>query len=189
MEFNSHTDMIVRVAVGLVNELTPGERRGRPFPSPPDLAAAAAEGLRTGYPGHREVTEAEAAEFAEIAVRLRAVFEAVAAGDIDAAALRVNALLEETRARPLLQRHDGEPWHLHFHGPGGTVAGDWAASCATGLAIVLGGEFRDRLGVCTAPHCDRVYVDVSRNGTRRFCGTACQNRVKTAAFRARGRDA
>ncbi|MFF0307100.1 CGNR zinc finger domain-containing protein [Streptosporangium sp. NPDC004379] len=179
------------MAVGLVNALTPGEARGRPHPAPADPAAAAAaatEGVRTGHPGHREVTEAEAAELAGIAARLREVFVAVAAGDIDAAARQVNALLEETRARPLLQRHDGEPWHLHFHGPGGTVAGDWGASCATGLAIVLGGEFHDRLGVCTAPHCDRVYVDVSRNGTRRFCGTACQNRVKTAAFRARNRD-
>ncbi|GIH97196.1 CGNR zinc finger domain-containing protein [Planobispora siamensis] len=189
MDFNSHTDAIVRVAAGLVNELTPGERRGRPFPPPPDLAAAATEGLRTGYPGHREVTEEEAGELAGIAVRLRAVFTAVAAEDIDAAADEVNRLLEDTRARPMLQRHDGEPWHLHFHGPGGTMAGDWAASCATGLAIVLGTEFHDRLGVCTAPHCDRVYVDVSRNGTRRFCSTTCQNRVKTAAFRARGKGA
>ncbi|MET8339418.1 CGNR zinc finger domain-containing protein [Streptosporangium canum] len=189
MDFNSHADAIVRVAVGLVNELTPGERRGRafPLPLPRELAAAAAEGLRAGYPNHREVTEGEAGELVEIAARLRGVFDAVATGDIDAAALQVNGLLEETRARPLLDRHDGEPWHLHFHGPGGTMAGDWAASCATGLAIVLGSEFHDRLGVCTAPHCDRVYVDVSRNGTRRFCGTACQNRVKTAAFRARGR--
>ncbi|MEU7983330.1 CGNR zinc finger domain-containing protein [Streptosporangium canum] len=187
MDFNSHADAIVRVAVGLVNELTPGERRGRAFPLPRDLVAAAAAGLRTGYPNHREVTEGEAGELAEIAARLRGVFDAVATGDVDAAALQVNGLLEETRARPLLDRHDGEPWHLHFHGPGGTMAGDWAASCATGLAIVLGSEFHDRLGVCTAPHCDRVYVDVSRNGTRRFCGTACQNRVKTAAFRARGR--
>jgi predicted RNA-binding Zn ribbon-like protein len=30
-----------------------------------------------------------------------------------------------------------------------------------------------------------VYVDTSRNGTRRFCSTTCQNRVKTAAFRSR----
>jgi predicted RNA-binding Zn ribbon-like protein len=30
-----------------------------------------------------------------------------------------------------------------------------------------------------------VYVDVSRNGTRRFCSTTCQNRVKAAAFRKR----
>jgi len=55
----------------------------------------------------------------------------------------------------------------------------------TGLAIAVGGEYCDRLGVCTAPHCDRVYVDTSRNGTRRYCSTSCQNRVKTAAFRAR----
>lgn len=189
MNFNSHSDAVVKVAVGLVNSLTPGERRGRPLPPPADPAAAATEGLRTGYPDHRPATEAEGAELAEVAQRLRAVFEAVAAGDVDAAAGRVNALLEETRARPTLQRHDGEPWHLHFHGPGGTMAGDWAASCATGLALVLGSEFHDRLGVCTAPHCDRVYVDVSRNGTRRFCSTACQNRVKTAAFRARGKTA
>jgi predicted RNA-binding Zn ribbon-like protein len=39
--------------------------------------------------------------------------------------------------------------------------------------------------VCTAPRCDRVYVDTSRNGTRRFCSTTCQNRVKAATFRER----
>jgi predicted RNA-binding Zn ribbon-like protein len=27
-------------------------------------------------------------------------------------------------------------------------------------------------------------VDTSRNATRRFCSTACQNRVKAASFRA-----
>ncbi|GGP10772.1 CGNR zinc finger domain-containing protein [Nonomuraea glycinis] len=187
MDFNSHTDGVIKVAVGLVNSLTPGERRGRPAPPPADVAAAATEGLRVGYPEHRPATEAEAAELVEVALRLRAVFAAVAAGDLDTAALRINALLVETDARPMLQRHDGEPWHLHFHGPGGAMAGDWAASCATGLALVLGSEFADRLGVCTAPHCDRVYVDVSRNGTRRFCSTPCQNRVKTAAFRARSK--
>ncbi|GAA2388074.1 CGNR zinc finger domain-containing protein [Nonomuraea africana] len=185
VEFNSHNDGVVLVAVGLVNALTPGERRGRPFPVPADLPAAATEALRNGYPNHHEIAEGDAGELAKVAARLRVVFEAVSSGDIDTAAGQINHLLDETRARPRLDRHDGEPWHLHFHGPGGTMAGDWAASCATGLAIVLGSEFHDRLGVCTAPHCDRVYVDVSRNGTRRFCSTACQNRVKTAAFRAR----
>ncbi|WP_043624840.1 CGNR zinc finger domain-containing protein [Nonomuraea candida] len=189
MNFNSHTDAVVRVTVSLVNELTPGERRGRAFSVPRDLGAAATEAVRAVYSANREITEAEGAELAEVAARLRTVFTALAGNDIDSAAIQVNALLEETRARPMLERHDGEPWHLHFHGKGGTVAGEWAASCATGLAIVLGSEFSDRLGVCTAPHCDRVYVDVSRNGTRRFCSTACQNRVKTAAFRARSRSA
>ncbi|MGI9093544.1 MAG: CGNR zinc finger domain-containing protein [Mycobacteriales bacterium] len=30
-----------------------------------------------------------------------------------------------------------------------------------------------------------MYVDVSRNGTKRFCSTACQSRVKSASHRAR----
>ncbi|WP_308169500.1 CGNR zinc finger domain-containing protein [Acrocarpospora catenulata] len=172
------------VAVALVNTLTPGERRGRPYRIPEGEArrAAVAEALRM----RREITEEEADELERYAARLRQVFDAVAAGDLDRAAGRLNRLLRDTEARPHLDRHDGEPWHLHFHGTGGTLGGDWAASCATGLAIVLGSELHDRLGVCTAGRCDRVYVDVSRNGTRRYCSTACQNRVKTAAFRDRG---
>ncbi|WP_308210492.1 CGNR zinc finger domain-containing protein [Actinomadura luzonensis] len=176
------------MTVALVNALTPGEQRGRPHPSPADAGAAATAALRSVYGSYREITAADGAELAAVAGRLREVFAAVDAGDVDSAATTVNALLEEFHARPMLERHDGEPWHLHFHGKGGTTAGEWGAGCATGLAIVLGSEFADRLGVCTAPHCDRVYVDVSRNGTRRFCSTACQNRVKTAAFRARGRE-
>ncbi|GAA1306609.1 hypothetical protein Psi02_24290 [Planotetraspora silvatica] len=187
MNFNSHTDGVVAVAVGLVNALTAGEARGRPHLAPggEEQAAAATQALRIGGRHYAEVTAEEAAELTDVAAALRVVFESVARGDADEAARQVNTLLKETDARPHLDRHDGEPWHLHFHGTGGTRAGDWAASCATALAVVLGGDLFDRLGVCTAPHCDRVYVDVSRNGTRRFCSTACQNRVKTAAFRAR----
>ena len=187
MNFTSHVDAVVTVAVSLVNALTPGQARGRRYelPAGTDLAAAVTAALRTGRPGTRSVTTGEAAALAETAVQLRAVFDAVNAGAVDAAASQVNSLLAVTGARPQLDRHDGEPWHLHFHGSTDTVAQGWAAGCATGLAVVLGTELYDRLGVCTAPRCDRVYVDVSRNGTRRFCSTSCQNRVKAAAFRAR----
>jgi predicted RNA-binding Zn ribbon-like protein len=183
VNFNSHTDLAVGLAVRSVNTLTPGERRGRPY-VPPEGAARHEALLESGM---GDLGDRDATELTELAAELRVVFTAAAEGDIDVAARQINHLLEVTRARPHLDRHDGEPWHLHFHGTGGTVSADWVAGLATGLAVVLGGEFHDRLGVCTAPHCDRVYVDVSRNGTRRFCSTACQNRVKTAAFRARGR--
>jgi predicted RNA-binding Zn ribbon-like protein len=106
-------------------------------------------------------------------------------GRVDEAAGLVNAMLGRTGARPMLDRHDDQPWHLHFHAADETLVNGWAAGCATGLAVVLGSELHDRLGICTAPRCDRVYVDTSRNGTRRYCSTSCQNRVKTAAFRAR----
>ncbi|HEY2508550.1 MAG TPA: CGNR zinc finger domain-containing protein [Streptosporangiaceae bacterium] len=187
MNFNSHVDAVVSVAVSLVNVLTPGESRGHRYQPPggQEKQAAVTGALRAGQPAARLVTAAEAADLTETAAQLRAVFDAVDAGHVDAAAKQVNALLAATGAHPQLDRHDGEPWHLHFHGRTDSLADGWAAGCATGLAVVLGTDLYDRLGVCTAPRCDRVYVDVSRNGTRRFCSTACQNRVKAAAFRAR----
>ena len=187
MNFNSYTDVVITVTVELVNALTPGMRRGRPYAPPGDaeLRAAVTAALRAGGPPTPGVTLDQATRFAGVAAELRAVFESVAGGDVDAAAIEVNRLLRTTGARPQLDRHDGEPWHLHFSGLADEMVTGWAAGCATGLAVVLGSDPYGRLGVCTAPGCDRVYVDVYRNGTRRFCSTACQNRVKTAAFRAR----
>ena len=187
VNFNSHTDLVVGVAVALVNLLTEGEDRSRKYlPPDGDERVEKITAVFKSAGGRRPVTLAEADDFGQVAADLRAVFESVAAGDLDAAAVGVNAMLDDTGARPALERHDGEPWHLHFHSADETsMVKGWQAGCATGLAIVLGGELYDRLGVCTAPHCDRVYVDTTRNGSRRFCSTACQNRVKAAAFRER----
>jgi predicted RNA-binding Zn ribbon-like protein len=179
-------DAVVTVAVQLVNALTPGEARGRPY-QPPGGAAlpvAVTASLRAARPDTPEVSPHEAAGFRAVAEAIRAVFDAVAADRTDEAARLVNEMLARSEARPRLDRHDGEPWHLHFHGAEDSLVTGWAAGCATGLAIVLGSDQQGRLGVCAAPRCDRVYVDISRNATRRFCSTACQNRVKAAAFRA-----
>lgn len=179
-------DAVVSVAAGLVNTLTPGCAHGREYEPPTDdrlvqaVNAVLSAGRRT-----RALSWEEAAGLIVVASELRAVFAAADEGAVDEAAGLVNVMLERTGARPVLERHDDEPWHLHFHSAGRSAADGWAASCATGLAVVLGSELYDRLGVCTAPRCDRVFVDTSRNGTRRYCSTSCQNRVKTAAFRAR----
>ena len=187
MNFNSHTDRVVAVAVSLVNTLTAGEACGHGYATPtgPDLRRAATAVLQAASPRTPELSGTEAAQLSELAAKLRVVFAGVAAGDVDAAAHQVNALIAEAGAHPWLDRHDGEPWHLHYQGTQDSLVTGWAAGCAAGLAVVLGSDLRGRIGVCTAPRCDRVYVDASRNGTRRFCSTSCQNRVKTAAFRAR----
>ena len=186
MEFDSHTSDVVEYAVALVNDVTAGERHGRPFAAPAGAALVAA--VRAAVSPDRDPNRPNAADAAELAgwaMRLRGVVELVDRGDVDAACVELNAIMRETEAVPTLSRHDGEPWHLHFHGSDVAWALSWAASMATGLAIVLGNAAIDRLGLCNAPACDRVYIDISRNGTRRFCSTACQNRVKAAAFRAR----
>ncbi len=187
MNFSSHVDAIITVAVELVNALTPGEAHGRTYlpPAGQELAALATGALRAGRADTRDVSPDEAAELGDLAWALRLVFTDVAAGRLDGAAGQVNELLAQTGARPHLDRHDGEPWHLHFHGATDSLVTGWAAGCATGLAVVLGSELYGRLGICVAGRCDRVFVDTSKNGTRRFCSTTCQSRVKAATFRAR----
>lgn len=186
MDFDSHASNVVEYAVAVVNAVTPGERHGRPFIAPTGDALVAA--VRDAVPPSRTPdlpTLADATEMASWAVRLRVVVELLDADDVDTACTEVNAIMRETGAVPTLARHDNEPWHLHFHAPDAAWAVGWTASMATGLAVVLGNPAVDRLGLCNAPACDRAYIDISRNGTRRFCSTACQNRVKAAAFRAR----
>ena len=98
---------------------------------------------------------------------------------------RSTQLLIDTNARPQLDRGKDRPWSLHFHGPDehSPTAGPPDVPPVSPLA--LGSDLAGRLGVCAAPQCDRVFVDVSRNAQRRFCSPQCQSRVKAAAHRAR----
>jgi predicted RNA-binding Zn ribbon-like protein len=187
--FDSHVELLLEAAVSFVNELTDGERRGKPFAAPRGeellVAAAAAIPGRAQAPRPTRLPAVSAEQLADAAREMRGVFEAMEEGRVDDAATVVNELLRETGARPQLDRVPGEPWQVHFHGSDDTYGVGWTAGCATALALAVGSELAGRLGVCTAPHCDRVYVDASRNAVRQFCSAPCQSRVKAAAFRAR----
>jgi predicted RNA-binding Zn ribbon-like protein len=187
--FDSHVGTLLSVAASLVNALTDGDQHGRRYTAPTgaDLPRAVAAALPppADRTGPVEVRPAEAARLADTARQLRTVFEAVDEDRIADAAGTVNALLHSTGARPQLDLAPGEPWQVHFHGSDDSLAVGWGAGCATALALAIGSSLAGRLGVCGAPQCDRVYVDTSRNGVRQFCSTACQSRVKAAAFRAR----
>ncbi|ATZ27699.1 CGNR zinc finger [Streptomyces lavendulae subsp. lavendulae] len=186
--FDSHVAVLLEQAVALVNALTDGEARGRPYTAPrgaelADAIEAAVPRAAASLP--RAVDAAQAEYFVAAAGRMREVFRAMQDGEVDAAAVTVNDLLRDTGARPRLDRSAGEPWQMHFHGPDDSFAAGVNAAGATALALAVGGGLAGRLGVCRADRCDRVYVDTSRNAARQFCSTACQNRAKAAAFRAR----
>jgi predicted RNA-binding Zn ribbon-like protein len=189
LRFDSHIELLLEAAVSLVNELTDGERHGRPYAAPTgqELLAVAAAALpargRVRVP--EQVSSENAACLTHAAQVMRGVFDAMHEGRVDDAAAGINGLLQSTGARPQLDRVAGEPWQVHFHGSSDTYGVGWSAGCATALALAVGSDLAGRLGVCSAPHCDRVYVDASRNSARRFCSASCQSRVKAAAFRAR----
>jgi len=189
VDFGSHVDGVVLATAGLVNVVCPGERQGRPYAVPDGAALGKALGaaLRLASPDASDPITRRRPALLELGALVRPVFVMVDDGDDDAAAVRVNDLLARYRPTPALRRHDGQPWHLHFHGPEPTDPTGWGGAVSVAMATVLGSEYADRLGVCAAPSCDRVFVDVSRNGTKRFCTEACQSRVKAAAHRARQR--
>jgi predicted RNA-binding Zn ribbon-like protein len=104
---------------------------------------------------------------------------------VDDAAELVNTLLREAGALPQLVRHDGWDYHLHATSPAVPLASRLAVEAAKAdVDVIRSGELA-RLRHCAAEDCDHVHVDLSKNRSRRFCGTTCANRVNVAAYRSR----
>jgi predicted RNA-binding Zn ribbon-like protein len=61
---------------------------------------------------------------------------------------------------------------------------DWfGARAARGLAELVIAYGIERLHMCAADDCLRAVVDVSRNGTRRYCSRTCANRTNSRRHR------
>jgi predicted RNA-binding Zn ribbon-like protein len=190
MLFDSHVTTLLETTVALVNRLTPGLDGGQDAPVPDDertLRVAVREAINSqGYDVQlRRVSAEDARAISSVVTESRRVIEDIDAGDLARAAKRTNVLLRRTGARPQLDTHGPGVWNLHFHGPDDSFGIGWSAGIAAGLAMALGTSDAGRLGVCEAERCDRVYLDTSRNGGRRFCSARCQSRTKAAAHRAR----
>jgi predicted RNA-binding Zn ribbon-like protein len=118
--------------------------------------------------------------------RLDAVAVACESGDDDAAIEMLNKLLADTGAVPQIVAHDGRGPHVHVSRPAAPLSDRIAAHLAMGLAeLVVAGESQ-RVRNCASPACQDVFVDLSRNRSRRYCDSrTCGNRLHVAAYRAR----
>jgi len=118
--------------------------------------------------------------------RLDAIAASCESGDDEAAVEMLNALLAETGAVPQIVAHDGRGPHIHVSRTAAPLADRIAAHLAMGLAeLVVSGE-SERVRSCASPSCREVFVDLSRNRSRRYCDSrTCGNRLHVAAYRAR----
>jgi predicted RNA-binding Zn ribbon-like protein len=183
VEFAHYLDAPVALAVDLVNSHSPVS--GREDLADPDQLASFLEGHQVSWDGRASARDLE--QVRQVRARLRKVFEAP---DHGTAAGLLNRLLTSSGANPQLTDHDGNPWHLHYTPPR-TPLGAWlAADAAMALAVVIVEGGFDRLRVCEAERCRDVFVDRSRNRSRRYCSPEiCGNRASVAAYRARQRAA
>ena len=99
---------------------------------------------------------------------------------------RLNALLALASPKPYATDHDGE-LHLHYARPDAGALEQLTTTVAMGLSQVVVQHGWQRLGVCSAEGCGHVYVDTSRNASRRYCSNTCASRSTVAAYRARRR--
>ena len=182
MRFDSYTDRSVAVAVDLVNSLE--TVKGIEHLDAPQALAAFLHDH--GMHPSRRPAEADVEEVRVLRERLRRVFEAASPGEATAI---LNELLDEARAHPQLAAHDGEPLHIHYAPTDAPIARHLAATAAMGLAVAMAEGGFERLGVCAWERCRDVFVDVSRNRSRRYCDPAvCGNRATAAAYRARRKE-
>jgi predicted RNA-binding Zn ribbon-like protein len=99
---------------------------------------------------------------------------------------RLNDLLALASPKPYATDHDGE-LHLHYARPDAGALEQLTTTVAMGLSQVVVQHGWQRLGVCSAEGCGNVYVDTSRNASRRYCSNTCASRSTVAAYRARQR--
>lgn len=82
----------------------------------------------------------------------------------------------------------GEGHHLHFETEEDSPARWFDALTAMGLTVDLMECGYGRFGRCNSSTCDDIYVDKSRNRSRRHCSDTCTTRQNVAAHRARRRE-
>jgi predicted RNA-binding Zn ribbon-like protein len=159
--------------------------RGRDGEELRDLAALQAMADKYAFAGVRGET-GDLRRALDYRARLDGIVTSCEAGDEEGAIAQINAVLAQTGASPQIVAHDGRGPHLHVSRPTAPLADRMAAHFAMGLAwLVVAGEAR-RLRTCQSPTCRDVFVDLSRNRSRRYCDSrTCGNRLHVAAYRAR----
>jgi predicted RNA-binding Zn ribbon-like protein len=65
------------------------------------------------------------------------------------------------------------------------LADQVAAAAAVGIGAAIQMYGADRMRACLASPCKDVFIDTSKNATRRFCSERCANRHNVAQHRAR----
>jgi predicted RNA-binding Zn ribbon-like protein len=174
MIFTAETTEVLEVAVMAVNDSRTPDRR------------AAVHSLmdyhRRNYSaGTSFDARAEFGAVQEILPRLRELLRA----EFETAIDLVNAMLSESRGRPRLVQHDASAWHIHVSEDDASLANHILVQTAMAMTEVIAVDQLARLGTCSARDCEGVVLDLSRNGSRRYCSTSCGNREDAAAYRGR----
>ena len=178
MVFIHDTEQNLRAASYLVNTL-PGYDDEDTLTTIEDFEDYLRVNPYTGVIRHDEI---ELAALRAVRPRLRRLWEV----DREQAVPLVNEMLSDGRALPRLVIHDGFDWHIHATSDDAPLATRVLVEAALAFVDVIRADEYDRVRICAADDCDGVYVDFSKNGSKRYCDIGnCGNRMNVNAYRQR----
>jgi predicted RNA-binding Zn ribbon-like protein len=166
----------VRLAVDLVNSWDALETHNPELMR--DVATLKRFLARRGFAGGARATTKDLVRVRELRDSLRAAFSA---GDERAAVARLNQTLGKSSARPQFEQTP-ESWSLVWVGP---LIDALAATTAMSLLEAIRLDGWERFGLCAGSPCCCVFVDRSKNRSRRFCSDLCADRVAQSLHRTR----
>ncbi|MEU4231873.1 CGNR zinc finger domain-containing protein [Nonomuraea sp. NPDC026600] len=141
------------------------------------------EGVRAWLADHGLPGDDELERVRDRLVEARAALRAVLDGH---GPERLNAVLGHGSRRPLIRTTNSQPYEMVVVDETAWHAA-WVA--AADLVRVLS-ERPERVRKCAHPECVLWFLDVSKNGSRRWCSMeACGNRAKVGRFNQRQRTA
>lgn len=177
MSFTHDTEVALQYAAALVNT-RPSSSRDEGLRSVADLLEQMAG---WGWTGAEPRIQEDLEAVRRVRERLREYWYA----DLDEAVRITNELLRDGDARPRLVNHEPIGWHIHATDDDAPVAVRMAVDTALAMIDVIRAGELDRLKECTGDDCEDVFVDLSRNRSRKFCDGTCGNNANVAAYRAR----
>ncbi len=151
--------------------------------TPPELLRDAAA-LRRFLQDHGIEAEPDEADVHAVRVLRAKLRGAFTAPDEQSAADELNDLLRRAGATPQLERGD-HGWQWVYRPARAAIASAVAAAAAVPLLDAIRDHGWARFGTCRATPCCCVFVDRSRNRSRRFCSSLCSDRVAQTAYRRR----
>ena len=134
---------------------------------------------------HPSITDVDVPTLQSFQAELRPVFEASDVDDVRRVVGTLNDLLASHPVTPMISDHDPEHLHMHVANRAASVAELMIGEALMGLANLVCDLGATRLGICSEPRCENVFVDTSPNQSRRYCSDRCSSRANVAAFRAR----
>ena len=179
MLFAPDTVATLDFTVALANTHPSASRSGLDELSTPEQLTALVDSFN--YTGRFDRDHAELVEVQDSRALIRGFWRL----DRNAAALEVNRMMRDANALPYLIRHDAYDWHLHATEPDAPLAERMRVEVGLALMDVIRSDEMQRMRECDAPDCEGVLVDLSRNGSKRFCSIRCGNRMNQIAYRER----